>query len=371
MSIRDAMTRKWLLVLLLAFVAVAVVWRQHALSKHRRPPPAVPAPIVPPPPAKPSPAPAPKPARPKPPAPVGFTAAELTRLLSPDGLPRPVATWLEAQIELSRRAFSCGSIDGVRGVQTAAALQAFQENEGLRVTGQLDPDTRGRLVISTPALTRVTVTAEDLASLQPLSPTWLGKSQQSSLAYETVLELVAERAHAHPGLIRQLNPAVNWAAVAAGASLFAPDVGRVTVGTKAAELHISFGDHVLQAIDDSGRLIAHFPVSIARDVEKRQVGVLHVTVVIPNPDYTFDPAVFPESPEAQELGRKLVVPPGPNNPVGVAWVGLDKTGYGIHGTPSPEQVGRTESHGCFRLANWDAQVLLDLAWVGLPVYVDP
>ncbi len=70
-------------------------------------------------------------------------------------------------------------------------------------------------------------------------------------------------------------------------------------------------------------------------------------------------------------GRKRVVPPGPNNPVGVAWIGLDKTGYGIHGTPTPEQVGRTESHGCFRLANWNAEYLVKLVWVGMPVYVEP
>ena len=123
--------------------------------------------------------------------------------------------------------------------------------------------------------------------------------------------------------------------------------------------------------DPGGRIIAHFPVSIARKVEKRPVGDLRVTVAIPNPDYTFDPAVFPESLEARELGRKLIIPPGPNNPVGVAWIGLDRTGYGIHGTPEPAKVGRTESHGCFRLANWDAQTLLSMVWVGLPVVVEP
>jgi lipoprotein-anchoring transpeptidase ErfK/SrfK len=72
-----------------------------------------------------------------------------------------------------------------------------------------------------------------------------------------------------------------------------------------------------------------------------------------------------------EPGRKLILAPGPNNPVGVAWIGLDRSGYGIHGTPEPEKVGRTESHGCFRLANWDARTLVELAWTGLPVVVEP
>jgi lipoprotein-anchoring transpeptidase ErfK/SrfK len=81
--------------------------------------------------------------------------------------------------------------------------------------------------------------------------------------------------------------------------------------------------------------------------------------------------VFPESAECRELGRRLILPPGPNNPVGRVWIGLDRPGYGIHGTPDPEKVGRTESHGCFRLANWDALTLLKLAWVGLTVEVFP
>ena len=106
-------------------------------------------------------------------------------------------------------------------------------------------------------------------------------------------------------------------------------------------------------------------------MEKQPAGELHVSAVAPNPDYTFNPEVFPESPEAQQLKTKLVLPPGPNNPVGTAWISLDKPGYGMHGTPSPEQVGRTESHGCFRLANWNAEYLIKLVWIGMPVYVEP
>jgi lipoprotein-anchoring transpeptidase ErfK/SrfK len=98
---------------------------------------------------------------------------------------------------------------------------------------------------------------------------------------------------------------------------------------------------------------------------------LHIAAIAPNPNYTFDPALFPESPEAKELKTKLVLPSGPNNPVGLAWIGLDKPGYGIHGTPNPEQVGRTESHGCFRLANWNAEYLLRLVEIGVPVRVQP
>lgn len=290
---------------------------------------------------------------------------------SSDAPGQPVTSWLEAQVALARLGISCGPIDGVGGLQSAAALQAFQADRDLPATGALDEATRAQLVLTSPALTQTTLTREDLARLQPLSPTWLGKSQQSALDYETALELVAERGHASQALIRRLNPAVDWTQPPAGAVLTLPAVGQVKPAAAVAHLHIYLGAHVLEARDANGGLVVHFPVSIARMAEKRPEGELHVTVAIPNPNYTFDPDVFPESAEGRELGRKLVLPPGPNNPVGVAWIGLDRPGYGIHGTPSPEQVGRTESHGCFRLANWDAQTLLDLVWVGLPVVVDP
>ena len=284
---------------------------------------------------------------------------------------QPVTSWLEAQVALARAGISCGPIDGVGGLQSAAALQAFQEDRDLPATGVLDDATRAQLVLTSPALGQTTLTKDDLARLQPLSPTWLGKSQQSALDYETALELVAERAHASQALIRRLNPTVDWNQPAAGTVVTIPAVNRMRPAAAVAHVHIYLGTHVLEARDANGGLIVHFPVSIARMAEKRPEGELHVTVAIPNPNYTFDPDVFPESAEGRELGRKLVLPPGPNNPVGVAWIGLDLPGYGIHGTPAPEQVGRTESHGCFRLANWDAQALLELVWVGLPVVVDP
>ena len=297
------------------------------------------------------------------------TALEVTAEAS---VGRPVTSWLEAQIELARRGFSSGAIDGVGGAQSAAALRAFQEKEHLAPSGALDGPTREKLLMQVEPLTTLTLSAADCARLQPLSDTWLGKSTQSALDYETVLELVAERAHASPNLVKRLNPAIDWSApILPGSVLTVPAAGKVNVSGVAVRLHVKLAERVLQVRDVEDRLLAHFPVSIARKVEKRPVGELRVTVAIANPDYTFDPGVFPESEEAQQLGRKLILPPGPNTPVGVAWIGLDRPGYGIHGTPKPEQVGRTESHGCFRLANWDAQTLLPLVWVGLTVVVDP
>lgn len=283
----------------------------------------------------------------------------------------PVSNWLEAQVELARRGFSSGSIDGVRGAQSAAAMKAFQRNEGLAETGDLDRATREALQLSAPVFATHTLTAGELAALQPVADTWLGKSEQTALAHATALEFLAERYHASPKLIQRLNPDVNWDEISPGLAVQVPDVPTFTATLRPTLIHVKLAERILQATDEHGRIIAHFPVSIAKHVEKRPVGELQVVVVIANPDYTFDPATFPESPEAQEIGRRLVISPGPNNPVGVAWIGLSRPGYGIHGTPEPEKVGRTESHGCFRLANWDALALLGIAKNGMRVVVEP
>jgi len=283
---------------------------------------------------------------------------------------RSVTNLLEAQIALSRHGISAGSIDGNGGAQSAAALRAFQMQNGLETTGWLDRPTRERLVLTTAPQARFEVTQADLDRLAPIPPTWLGKSQATALDHETLLELVAESCQSHPSLIRRLNPSVDWEHPSAGIRLSVPAPVAATA-RRPSLVRISLSGRFLRAFDGNGDLLVHFPCSIASRVEKRPVGDLHVVVAVAAPDYTFDPDVFPESAEAKALDRRLRLPPGPNNPVGIAWIGLDRPGYGIHGTPRPEEVGRTESHGCFRLANWNADLLRRMAWVGLPIRVEP
>lgn len=285
--------------------------------------------------------------------------------------PRLVETLLEAQVELHRRGFSCGSIDDVMGLQTRAAFRAFQRASDIPETGQLDELTRAFLWLTTPPLITHIFNLAELDGLHPVPPTWLEKSREVTLGYANALELVAERYRASPALVRRLNPQIDWDNVTPGTPVTVPGVTRIVVGQKAAQVVIHLESRTLQAFAADGRVLVHFPVSIAQKVEKRPVGEVRIKVLISDPNYTFDPEVYPESEEGRTLGRKLVVPPGPNNPVGLAWIGLDLPGYGIHGTPEPEKVGRTESHGCFRLANWDAVTLLHLVSVGLPVIVVP
>ena len=284
---------------------------------------------------------------------------------------RPVATVFEEQIALAREGISSGSIDGVAGNQTRAALMAFQRKHNLPITGSLDPDTRAQLLISPPLTNDYTITDDNLSHVSPPPKSWLEKSQQTRLDYESIVALLAEKSFSHPQLIRSLNPDVAWTNIIAGTHVTIPNVSYPAVTRKAAAINISLHDCVLEAFDSDSNLLVHFPCSIGRVAEKRPVGELHVENIAINPNYTFDPALYPESPEAQDSEDKLIIPPGPRNPVGVAWIGLDRPGFGMHGTPVPENVGRTESHGCFRLANWNAEYLAHLVWIGLPVTVQP
>jgi lipoprotein-anchoring transpeptidase ErfK/SrfK len=295
--------------------------------------------------------------------------ANITASNSASPSPEPTAV-LEAQIALDRLGISPGSIDGVLGAQTRCALRAFQAREDLPATGELDGGTRGKLLLNA-ALTTYRVEQADLSRLAPLALTWLGKSEQERLDYETLLELVAERCHSHPRLIQKLNSGLDWRAAQPGIEVVVPRVEREAPPAKASLIQIVLSTRSLQAFDSTHRLVAHFPCSIAQRVEKRPVGELHVAVLAPNPNYTFQPEVFLDSPEAREIDHKLILKPGPNNPVGTVWIGLDRPGYGIHGTPKPEDVGRTESHGCFRLANWNAEYLLQLVTIGTTVRVAP
>src|SRR5690348_1912022 len=139
------------------------------------------------------------PARPKTNAPLVAFAA---------GYPRPVQTLFEAQLALERQGISAGSLDGKIGAQTRAAIRAFQRQADLPITGELDANTKSNLNLSTPPITTYVVTSNDLARLQPLRKTWTAKSQQTALDYETILELVSEKFHSHPALIKQMNPMV-------------------------------------------------------------------------------------------------------------------------------------------------------------------
>ena len=273
------------------------------------------------------------------------------------------------QVALERMHFSCGFIDGDQGMRTQRMLRAFQQSRNLPQTGFLDPATRAAIGEPGEPFLSYVVTEKDIDSIMPKPTTWRAKAQASRLGYNNIWELLAEKFHCTRGYLRDLNRDV--ATPQAGTEIIGPKVYPAAPYPMAAELRVNLAETSIEALDEHGRIIAFFPCSIAKDKNKRPNGRLVVKSVVPDPDYTFDPALFADSAKAEGLTHKMVLPPGPRNPVGTAWIGLSLPGYGIHGTPEPENISRTQSHGCFRLANWNAEKVLKMVRVGTPVDVEP
>src|SRR5208282_4491255 len=276
---------------------------------------------------------------------------------------------ISIQIGLDDAGFSCGQIDGKWGGMTRQALAAWQQANGLKASGEFDAITAANFPAGEANYTNYVVTAADLTKLTQIPEDWKARSQLTNMWFETVLQMVAEKSHASEGLIKTLNPGItNWTVLPAGQSITMLNLSPPRP-VPAAKVRVSLSAKTITAYDDGGKMIAFFPCSIAADKEKRTPGQLTVQTVAVNPNYTFDPVNFPELDDTQKGYGKLIVPPGPKNPVGTAWIGLSRVGYGIHGTPHPDQIGKTFSHGCFRLANWNANRLAQMVQIGTPVDV--
>jgi lipoprotein-anchoring transpeptidase ErfK/SrfK len=273
------------------------------------------------------------------------------------------------QVALERIHFSCGFIDGDQGMRTQRMLRAYQASHNLPITGFLDQPTRDSIGEPGEPFLSYIVTKENVDSIMPKPTTWREKSKVPRLGYNDIWELLAEKFHCTRAYLKALNHGVTTPV--AGTEIIGPKVYPAAPIPKAASLRILLSETSIEALDSSGKIIAFFPCSIAKDKNKRPHGLLTVKVVDPNPDYTFDPALFADTAKAEGLTHKMTLPPGPRNPVGTTWVGLSLPGYGIHGTPEPENISRTQSHGCFRLANWNAEKVLKMVHVGTPVDVQP
>lgn len=299
-----------------------------------------------------------------------YTPGETTDIPAPPP-GRPVANTIELQVALAREGFSPGSIDGAVGGQTRQALGAYQRTHRLPPTGEFDAATRASLKVHDPIYSRVALTEADFARIDPPLTSWKERGTRPRMAYHSILEMVAEKSQSDPDLIRQLNPELDFSALRPGIEVIAPHMPTVRVRGSAQHLRISLGERSLQAFDAKERVIFHCPVSIARRVDKRPSGELRVEVKVADPNYTFNPAILSATAVREGITEKFIIQPGPNNPVGSVWIGLNLPSYGIHGTPEPEKIGRTESSGCFRLANWNAETLLPLVRIGTPVFVEP
>jgi len=322
------------------------------------------------------------------PAPAGPMSADAINnakfppLAAPQG-PAPVATpaapansppdpvLIRAEVLLDRARFSPGVIDGKVGDNEKNAIAAYQGQTNLPATGQLDAATWNALTRDTrPVMQSYTITAQDVAG--PFSPD-VGEdfvklaAQPQGPLYATPLEALAERFHMSQALMSALNPGAAFTkpgttliVAAPGAAAFAKgDVARIEVSKSNAEL---------TAFGADGRPLAVYPATVGSTEKPSPSGIHKVVGVALNPDYVYDPSKLHWGPRSH---GKLTIKPGPNSPVGVVWIDLNAPSYGIHGSPNPEKIGKTASHGCVRLTNWDALALsagvkpgVEVAFVG-------
>ncbi len=269
------------------------------------------------------------------------------------------------QLALDRAGFSGGILDGRVGPKGRLATREFQRARGLKPSGALDEATSAALGVDPDkALATYVVQAADLAQVGPLPTAWAEKAKVERLPYPSLDEVLAEKFHCTRALLARLNPGKDVARLKAGEGLVVPAVGEWPPLPRAEALEVNLAEKVIRVRGKGGELVALFHCSIAADKERLPSGEGTVAVISENPAYTFDPRMWPE---VKDVAQKLTIPPGPRNPVGLCWIGLSLPGYGIHGSPAPEMIGKTGSHGCFRLTNWDALRLAKSVRVGTPV----
>ena len=314
------------------------------------------------------------------------TAAEASAGAKPD------LKLMQVQAILDHLGFSPGVVDGRAGSTLKLALSGFQRAKGLPVTGALDPATMRMFgqYRAVGAVRTVTLTSADLAGpfSGPIPKRAEDQAKLPSLGYADPLDMLAERYHTTPATLTALNPSA--VKLMAGDVIHVPDtttwtrdypanlpdgykrtLAGLNVGSnqpRAAKLVVSRTARSVSVYDAAGRLLAQFPVTTGSQHDPLPIGEWRIVGASYNPEFRFDPKLFWD---AKKDDKAATLQPGPKGPVGVVWLGINKPHYGIHGTPQPQNIGRTESHGCIRLTNWDAGRLSLMVGRGTPAVFQP
>lgn len=261
---------------------------------------------------------------------------------------RNIGTKLQALLNWHHN--GVGPVDGYWGKNTRKAMQAFQKANGLTVTETLNNETWQALIkneklMAQPVLVNYQLSDADVNIKTTIIPAEAAaKAKLEGMYYESLTEALAEKFHISEKYLKSLNPNANFA-VGETITVYNPGnpntkpVNRV-IADKATE--------TLYAYDNNNNLVASYPTTVGSTATPSPTGTHTVKVKVHEPNYTY----------TAEDGSKSIIPPGPNNPVGLVWIGLSKPTYGIHGSPDPARISRQASAGCVRLTNWDALSLL-------------
>ncbi len=293
---------------------------------------------------------------------------------------------LHAQVLLDRAGFSPGVLDGLEGVSFEEALRGFQEARGLQSTGELDQPTRAALLRDrAPALVTLRVDESDargpFVGRIPDDPAQQAKMER--LAYRNLLEKLAEKFHTTVDTIIALNdprkvlrtgavlrlpnvlpPSRSYERVKPDVAQLLSDLNVNPNQPKAERVVVDKSDKTVRVFGKDDRLIAQFPATLGSEKDPLPLGNWKVNTVAYNPPFKYQPKLFWDVEDSEE---EQMLPPGPNGPVGVVWIDLNREHIGIHGTNAPETIKRAESHGCVRLTNWDAARLTLMIEDGMEV----
>jgi lipoprotein-anchoring transpeptidase ErfK/SrfK len=268
---------------------------------------------------------------------------------------------LEAQVRLDRAHFSPGEIDGQFGSNVARAVAAFQRAHDLDASGRVDAATLAALPAA-PALIDYTLTAADVdGPFVSIPSDMIEKSKLEHLGYTSALEAIGERFHASPALLRQLNPGKSF--TTAGETIRVPNVEGSSPLPPVAKVIVDKSDASLLLVDAGDKVVARFPATMGSSHDPLPIGDWKITGVYKDPVFNYNPDLFWD---ANPSHKKATIPAGPNNPVGLVWIDLTKEHYGIHGTPEPSRIGKTQSHGCIRLTNWSALLVAEAVAKDMP-----
>jgi lipoprotein-anchoring transpeptidase ErfK/SrfK len=273
---------------------------------------------------------------------------------------RPDAAIVRLQVLLDRAGASPGVIDGFDGDNVRKAVIAFELMAGLPTDGVIDPDLLTALVTNQPAVGEYQLTQADLDAIGPPIPAdYAEQAQMSYLGYSSIEESIAERFHMDIDLLTALNPASTWTA---GEAVFVTAFGPDRTG-EVVRIEADKSLRQVRAYDANGMLLVAYPATIGSEDNPSPSGSHVVEGVAPMPDYTYNPENFVQG----ENTDVMILPPGPNGPVGAMWIDLSEPTFGIHGTPEPARIDKTASHGCVRLTNWDATELAAMVKPGVVV----